>query len=78
MNLLDQMSIRLPALRELRTSYPEVFPFPFFFEPGRLLLRAVSDDGDLFCWNTVGASGVWDVVTVPRSASPEHFKTAPH
>ena len=73
-NLLDQMFIQLSALRELRTRYPENFPFPLFFEPGGLLPWAISDDGDLFCWSTVGASGLWEVVTVPRSDSPEHFK----
>jgi len=73
-NLLDQVFVQLSALRELRTSYPGDFPFPLFFEPGGLLPWAASEDGDVFCWSTHGASGIWEVVTVPRSDSPERFK----
>ena len=73
-NLLNQVFVQLSALRELRTSYPEDFPFPLFFEPGGLLPWAVSNEGDVFCWSTVGVSGLWEVVTVPGSDSPEQFK----
>lgn len=74
LNLLDQVFVQLSALRELRTSLPEDFPFPLFFEPGGLLPWAASEDGDVFCWSTEGASGGWEVVTVPRGDSPERFE----
>ncbi|NDZ19001.1 hypothetical protein C7T35_38050 [Variovorax sp. WS11] len=73
-NLLDQVFVQLSALRELRTNFPNEFELPLFFEPGGLLPWAASDDGDVFCWSTVGESGAWEVVTVPRSDSPERFK----
>lgn len=65
---------QLSALRELRINFPNEFVFPLFFEPGGLLPWAASDDGDVFCWSTDGASGTWEGVTVPRSDSPERFK----
>ena len=73
-NLLDQAFVQLSALRELRTNFPNEFVFPLFFEPGGLLPWAASDDGDVICWSTDGVSGAWEVVTVPRSDSPERFK----
>lgn len=73
-NLLDQMFVQLSVLRELRTNFPNELMFPLFFEPGGLLPWAASDDGDVFCWSTDSASGLWEVVTVPRSDSPERFK----
>lgn len=73
-NLFDQLFTQLSALRELRTDHPDVFTHPLFFEPGGLLPWATSDDGDVFCWSTYGVSGAWEVVTVPRSDSPERFR----
>ena len=46
-------------------------PVPFAFEPGGLLPWGVSIDGDIFCWQTKGASGRWPVVVIGRHSGPE-------
>lgn len=50
------------AEREIKTSFPEDFPFPLHPEPGGLLPWAVTDNGDRVFWKTEGAPNAWTIV----------------
>ena len=58
-DLLDEMG---PA----RDNWPDLFPYPFYPEPGGLLEWAGTDIGDRLCWVTEGPPDTWRVVVWPR------------
>lgn len=57
-----------------KEQFPESCPFPLLFEPGGLFPWGISIDGDIFCWQTKGVSGLWTVVVLGRHSDPEVFQ----
>lgn len=70
-SLKEQFFSLLSTISQLKSEFPESCPFPLLFEPGGLLPWGVSIDGDIFCWQTKGASGRWPVVVIGRHSGPE-------
>jgi SMI1-KNR4 cell-wall len=57
--------------REMRSEFPDQFPFLVYPEPGGLFPWAGTDNGDTLYWLTVGAPDSWQVV-VRESRGPKH------
>lgn len=72
-SLTEQFFILLASISQLKEEFPESCPFPLLFEPGGLLPWGISIDGDIFCWQTKGASGRWSIVVLGRHSDPEVF-----
>jgi hypothetical protein len=70
LNLLDQVSIRLDALKELATNGSEKIPYPLFPEPHGVLPFAATENGDVLFWKKNESVETWNVV-VNDSRSPE-------
>ena len=69
--LIDQLLYLLSGLRILKEKYPEICPYPLMFEPAGILPWGISIDGDIYCWQTAGASGKWKVIIIGRHSEPE-------
>ena len=72
-SLTEQFFRQLSSLSQLKEEFPESCPFPLLYEPGGLLPWGISIDGDIFCWQTKGASGRWPVIALGRHTDPEIF-----
>jgi hypothetical protein len=74
-NLLDQSSRQLAALRELTERFGELLPYPLYPEEGGLLPFGGTDNGDVLFWRTHGAPDQWTVVVnSSRSAQCELYE----
>ena len=73
-NLLQQLTRILASFRMIKEEFPEEIPFPLLYEPGGLLPCAMTDNGDVLCWRTVGATGHWSIVVVGRSSACEEYQ----
>lgn len=69
MNLIDQAKIQLNVLSELR-SYGETVPYDLFPAQGGILPFAITDNGDVLFWQTIGKPNDWTVL-VNESRSPD-------
>ncbi|MCM2393351.1 SMI1/KNR4 family protein [Streptomyces albipurpureus] len=52
----------LEGERRSREKYPEEHPYPYYPEPGGLLVWAGTDNGDRLCWLTEGEPDTWTTV----------------
>lgn len=69
-NLVDQIRVRLDALRVIRDKYgPKECPYPLFPEKGGLLPWGATDNGDVLFWLTKGEPRHWAVI-INESRSP--------
>jgi len=62
-SMSDELCAALASLHE--DPYSDQ-PFPVFPEPGGLLPWGSGDDGDTFCWKTIGEPDDWPIVLFPR------------
>lgn len=68
-NLLAQIKTQLAVLIELQ-SYGETIPYKLFPAEGGLLPFAITDNGDVLFWQSVGDPNDWTVL-VNEARSPE-------
>ncbi|MET1081302.1 MAG: SMI1/KNR4 family protein [Pseudomonas sp.] len=68
-NFLDQISAQLKVLIELQ-SYGEIIPYRLFPAQGGILPFAITDNGDVLFWLSVGEPNSWTVL-VNEARSPE-------
>jgi hypothetical protein len=71
LNLIEQSTRQLGALRELREQFGEWSPFDLHPTPGGLLPVAITDNGDVVHWLTDGKADEWTIV-VNEGRSPEY------
>jgi hypothetical protein len=72
-NLIEQQSRQLNALRTLINDFGERCPYALFPEPGGLLPCGFTDDGDIIHWLTSGVPSEWGVI-VNDSRGPQYAK----
>ena len=60
-NLEKQLQTQLAVLSELQTC-GEILPYKFFPNVGGILPFAITDNGDVLFWHTVGMADEWTVV----------------
>lgn len=71
LNLLDQLRLQSDVLAELKL-YGENIPYKIFPEAEGILPFAITDNGDVLFWRTVGEPNEWTVlVNAARSADWE-------
>jgi hypothetical protein len=70
-NLVEQVEVRLDALKVLRDEFDEELPYKLYPEPSGLLPFAATDNGDVLHWKTDGPPNDWTVV-VNESRAPEY------
>lgn len=61
-NLVNQISVQLGALKTLAQDFGEQCPYPLFPENGGLLPLGMTDNGDVIHWLTKGKSSDWKIV----------------
>lgn len=69
LNLLDQLRLQSDVLGELK-SYGENIPYKIFPETEGILPFAITDNGDVLFWRTVGEPNEWTVL-VNEARSPD-------
>lgn len=63
LNLIQQINVRLSALRDLKEQLGEAeCPYPLYPETGGLLPWGATDNGDVFFWLTGGHPDTWIVI----------------
>jgi SMI1-KNR4 cell-wall len=68
-NLVDQMAMRLSALRVLKETHGAfACPYPLWFEPNGLLPWGGTENGDTLHWLTRGHPDQWTVIIEGRSS----------
>lgn len=72
-NLLEGGQLRLRAYAELRAQFPSLYVDDVYPAPGGLLAFAITDNGNVLYWKTVGDSNTW-IVVVYEGRGPEHFE----
>jgi hypothetical protein len=61
-NLLGQRVMQLSALKEPKDKFDDECPYPLYPESGGLLPCAMTDNGDVIHWLTVGPANEWSIV----------------
>jgi hypothetical protein len=75
LNLLEQSTRQLDALRELHDYFGEQNPFELYPTAGGLLPVAITDNGDVIHWLTSGNPADWTIV-VNEARSPDYEQFA--
>jgi len=61
-NLVNQLSVQINALKTLAQDFGEQCPYPLFPEDGGLLPAGITDNGDVIHWLTKGEPNAWKIV----------------
>ena len=65
LNLLQEFAPTLSCFSGLKSDFPELYPYPLYFEPGGLIPFGHTDRGDTFFWlTTTSTIDDWPLVIV--------------
>jgi SMI1-KNR4 cell-wall len=63
-NLLEQRGLNLAAYKTMRAQAPRTAPYPAYPEPGGVLPRAHTENGDVLYWLTEGPPDQWPIIVI--------------